>query len=80
MPLNHAEREDVISAATIPKMIAIDTLAEQLDVSHWTIRTWIREGILSSSKIGRRVLIPVADVQALLAHTHRAARRSSEVP
>jgi len=50
----------------ITKTVNIDTIAQRLDVSPWTIRTWIRQGKLRCIKIGRRVLVPEQDVEALL--------------
>jgi excisionase family DNA binding protein len=48
------------------KTINIDTMAQRLDVSPWTVRTWIRQGKLPYTKIGRRVLIREADLDAFL--------------
>jgi excisionase family DNA binding protein len=62
---------------TIPQTIPIDALAERLGVSTWTIRTWLRQGRIPYFKLGRRVLVPVAAVDELLATTYRPATRKA---
>ena len=60
----------------LPRTIAIEDVAARLGVSPWTIRTWIRKGMLSYHKIGRRVLLNENELRQLLAHTHVPARPS----
>lgn len=62
----------------IARTIAIEAAAERMGVSGWTIRTWIRQGMLSHHKIGRRVLLVEDEVRELLARTYRPARRPVE--
>jgi excisionase family DNA binding protein len=50
----------------LPQMLSIETAAERLDVSHWTVRTWIRLGRLDAVKIGRRLLVREDAIAALL--------------
>lgn len=60
----------------LPRTIAIEDVAARLGVSPWTIRTWIRKGMLSYHKIGRRVLLVEDELRQLLANTHVPARLS----
>jgi len=46
-------------------LLSCDELAEQLSVSHWTIRSWISRGTIRSVKIGRRRLIPQGELQRI---------------
>jgi excisionase family DNA binding protein len=57
------------------KTVGIEDLAALLGVSGWTIRTWLRQGRLPFFKIGRRVLVPVDAVDALMAENFRPAVR-----
>jgi excisionase family DNA binding protein len=47
--------------------------AELLDVSKTTIRLMLRDGRLPFSRIGRRIVIQLDDLKALLASTRVAA-------
>jgi excisionase family DNA binding protein len=55
-------RQDLL----VPKLLPIETIADQLGVSMWTARTWARRGLFPSVKLGRRVLVREADVLALI--------------
>jgi excisionase family DNA binding protein len=60
----------------IARTITIEKAAERFDgVSPWTLRTWVREGILSHCKVGKRVLLIESELADLLARTYRPARR-----
>ena len=59
----------------IPQTLPVDAVAERLGVSGWTVRTWLRQGRIPHFKLGRRVLVKVDDVQALLAQSYRPAAR-----
>jgi excisionase family DNA binding protein len=48
------------------RTVSIDTIAQRLDVSPWTVRTWLRQGKLPYTKIGRRVLVREKDLAKLL--------------
>lgn len=60
----------------LPRTIAIEDVAARLGVSPWTIRTWIRKGMLSYHKIGRRVLLNEEEIRQLLAKSYVPARPS----
>lgn len=45
----------------------------QTGVSRWTWRRWAYGGKVASLKLGRRLLIPVAEVRRLLAESTRPA-------
>jgi excisionase family DNA binding protein len=59
----------------LPRTLAIEDVAARIGVSSWTVRTWIRQGMLSYHKIGRRVLLVEDEVRELFAKNHRPARR-----
>jgi excisionase family DNA binding protein len=70
-PRRKAKVSPVVTQAT-----SIESLAIRLDVSPWTIRTWLRKGMVPYFKIGRRVLVRVEDVDALLASAYQATTRN----
>jgi excisionase family DNA binding protein len=55
--------------------MSIDAVAVRFGVSPWTVRTWIRLGRVPHYKVGRRVLISAADVEALLARSYKPSIR-----
>ena len=59
----------------LPRTLAIEDVAARIGVSPWTMRTWIRRGMLSHHKIGKRVLLVEDEVRALFAKNYRPARR-----
>jgi excisionase family DNA binding protein len=59
----------------IPQTMSIDMLADRLGVSSWTVRTWLRQGRVPFVKLGKRVLVRVDDVEALIAQNTRPATR-----
>lgn len=50
-----------------PRLFSLNRSAEYLGVSYWTVRDYIFRGELPSVKLGRRVLIDVRDLDALIA-------------
>lgn len=65
-----------MATGTATQMHSIVTAAEQLGVSPWTMRTWVRLGRVPHVKVGRRVLIRVADLEQLLADNFKPATRA----
>ena len=68
-------REAAEMTEQVPRTVAVDALAERLGVSPWTVRTWLRQGRVPYFKLGRRVLVRLDDVDALLARNYHAATR-----
>jgi excisionase family DNA binding protein len=64
-----------MEAVQITQTIPVETVAARLGVSSWTVRSWLRQGRIPSFKIGRRVLVKVTDVEALLEASYRKAPR-----
>jgi len=56
--------------------LSIDGLASRLDVSPWTVRSWVRQGKIPFFKVGKRVLVKESDVVSLLERAFRPASRS----
>ena len=48
--------------------VSIHDAAAALNVSHWSLRKYIRQGRLVAVRIGRRVLIEPAELQRLIAN------------
>ncbi len=59
----------------VPQMLAIQTVAERLGVTHWTVRTWLKQGRLGYTKVGRRLLVRADAVEALLEQNNTPASR-----
>jgi len=47
-------------------LVSIKRTAERLDVSHWTIRSWIAGGRLRSVKLGSRRMIPESEISRVI--------------
>ena len=55
---------------TKPKYITIQRAAEELGITHWTLRRWIDQGVLPATQIGgpgKRLLIHKDDLNELIA-------------
>jgi excisionase family DNA binding protein len=51
-------------------LVSIERAAQLLgDLSPWTVRRWIFEGRIKSNKIGRRRVVPMAEVERLIEET-----------
>lgn len=46
--------------------LGVEEAAESLGLSRWTIRSYIRDGKIRPTRIGRRVLIEIAEIERLL--------------
>jgi len=51
----------------IQRLLDVNMSAELLRVSPYTIRSWIRKGLLRATKLGRLVRIEPTEVQKLIA-------------
>ena len=49
-----------------PLAVGINDAAAALNISHWTVRKFIRQGRLTAVRIGRRVLIQPAELERLI--------------
>jgi len=47
--------------------------AEAVGLSHWTLRSYVRQGKIRAVKIGRRILIEPAELQRLVEDGRKAA-------
>lgn len=47
---------------------SIDNTAEILGVSPYTVRAWIRRGLLASVKLGTRRLVTESEIQRVMAN------------
>jgi excisionase family DNA binding protein len=57
---------DERGVVAMSKMLTVAEVAEQVRASQETVRRWCRAGRLRSVAIGRRVLIPAAELEHLL--------------
>jgi excisionase family DNA binding protein len=44
-------------------LVSVERAAETLGISPWTVRLYLRKGLLSKVRIGRRVLIESAELR-----------------
>ena len=51
----------------VERLHGLDSVAERLNVSIWTVRRWVQTGGLSSLKLGARRLITESEVQRAMA-------------
>jgi excisionase family DNA binding protein len=57
------------------RLAPIPEAAHRWGVSIWTVRDWIQNGKIASHKLGGRRLVPVMEIERLIAESHRPARR-----
>ena len=53
---------------------SIEASASALDVSHWTIRGWVRQGLIKTVKLGSRRMVPVEELERIAEHGLKPAR------
>jgi excisionase family DNA binding protein len=55
------------------RLTSIDETALCLGLSKWTVRDWIKRGLITSHKLGSRRLIPVSEVIRLIEESRKPA-------
>ena len=50
----------------VPKLVTIQEAAAVLTLSPWTIRNWIAKGTVSHIRLGRRIAVPLSEVERLV--------------
>jgi excisionase family DNA binding protein len=50
------------------KLVSIEETATALSLSPWTVRAHLTQGNIASVKVGRRRLIPVAEIDRIAQH------------
>ncbi len=58
------ETESVVDPQ--PIAVGVDKAAALTDISSYTWRAWIRDGKVRATRLGRRVVIPMAEVQRVV--------------
>lgn len=48
-----------------PALFSVEQAATELSVSPWSIRAWVRHGAIQTTRLGRRVLIPCAEIERI---------------
>jgi hypothetical protein len=56
-----------------PKVIGVEQAEQRSGLSKWTWRRLAYGGRIASSKVGKRLLIPVAEIDRILAEGYRPA-------
>ena len=51
------------------RLFSIETTAELLSVSPWTIRKWVTERKIASCKLGSRRVIPASEIDRLISES-----------
>ena len=54
-----------------PKLLTIQAAAATLGLSVWTLRSWAYSGKICSNKLGRRLMVPAAEIDRLIAESER---------
>ena len=54
-----------------PQLLPIKYFAARLGVSVWTARGWCYKGTVASVKIGSKLLVPVGEVERIIAENMR---------
>jgi excisionase family DNA binding protein len=61
-------------------LISIESAARTFGLSVWTVRAWIAQGRLGSTKLGRRRLVPQSEIDRLLQESFIPARVGKRKP
>jgi hypothetical protein len=56
-----------------PKFLGVDGAEARSGISRWTWRRMAYAGRIASSKVGKRLLIPVSEIDRILAENYRPA-------
>lgn len=56
-----------------PQLIGVEEAEQLYGLSRWTFRRWAYTGKIASVKMGKRLLLPIADLQRLVAEGTRPA-------
>lgn len=60
---------------SIPTLaVSINDAAAALNISHWSLRKYIRQGRLAAVRIGRRVLIEPSELERLIEQGKAASK------
>ena len=57
----------------VPQFLSVEVAAQKLDVSKWTILSWLRAGRLKSYKVGNQNKLLEQDLLAFV-HEHPASK------
>lgn len=58
----------VLKGSTVePEFLGVNDCEVVSGISRWTWRAWAYQGRIASSKVGRRLLIPVSEVRQVMA-------------
>lgn len=60
------------------RLVGVDKAAEMTGISVWTWRRWCYAGRCASVKLGRRLLIPVSELDRLISAGTRDALQASK--
>jgi excisionase family DNA binding protein len=47
------------------QVLRLEAAAEALSVSHWTIRAWIKQGLIRTVRLGKLRMIPQAGINRI---------------
>jgi excisionase family DNA binding protein len=61
-------------------LLTVDEIARILKLNPQTVRNWIDRGYLGAIRIGRRVRVPRAEFDRLIAESHTGGRKSEQSP
>lgn len=53
------------------QLLGVVEAADELGLSHWTLRAWAYSGRISSNKLGSRLMIPRSEIDRIIAESER---------
>jgi predicted site-specific integrase-resolvase len=66
-------KENVTERTESTKLLGVQECAEHLGISPWTVRRYAYNGTVASVKLSTRLLIPVSEIERLIAERMRPA-------
>ena len=53
------------------QLLGVVEAADELGLSHWTLRAWAYSGRIASNKLGTRLMIPRTEIDRIVAESER---------
>jgi excisionase family DNA binding protein len=74
---NSRDKGNMETDESMQPLLDVNEAAGVLGVSHYTVRSWIRKGILNATKLGRLVRVEPNEVQKLIESGKREMRNGN---
>jgi excisionase family DNA binding protein len=70
----------MVGKPTTPQLLTVFQVADALNVSHWTVRRLLKNGVLPAVRIGSRVLVKASDLNSFIDQRTTTAADQADAP